>query len=69
MTTPAPQKLAQPAEVAAWLQIPEERLKKMRQRGEGPAYIKIGRSIRYAWLDVHKWADAQRAQSAGSDDE
>lgn len=52
--------LATPAEVAAWLQINTGKLSKMRSAGTGPTYIKSGREVRYAWLDVHKWCDQNR---------
>ena len=37
-------------------------LQKLRHRGEGPPYIKIGRSIRYKWSDVVKWMDSHRVE-------
>lgn len=52
--------LATPAEVASWLQTTENALRLHRQRGTGPAYIKVGRSVRYAWGDVQAWALANR---------
>lgn len=55
-----PKPLATPDEVADWLQIDTNRLAKLRVAGNGPLFIKIGRDIRYAWADVHKWADQQR---------
>jgi hypothetical protein len=62
MSAPAqPQALATPAEVAAWLQTTENALRLRRQRGTGPAFIKRGRTIRYAWRDVHSWALAGRS--------
>jgi predicted DNA-binding transcriptional regulator AlpA len=39
--------------------IPESTLAKMRMRGGGPPYVKIGRSVRYsvslglAWMEAH----------------
>ncbi|WP_104136594.1 AlpA family transcriptional regulator [Cryobacterium sp. Y62] len=53
--------LATPAEVAEWLQVTVDRLSKMRKAGKGPNYIKVGRTVRYAWLDVHRWCEGNRA--------
>lgn len=47
--------LATPAEVAAWLGISVEALKKRRTRGTGPRWFYVGRSVRYAWGDVQRW--------------
>jgi len=66
VSAPTPSRpLATPLEVAAWLQVTEERLSKLRKTGKGPVYIKLGRSVRYAWLDVHRWCDGNRAASNG----
>jgi hypothetical protein len=50
---------ATPADLAAWLQLDpekgERRLREMRQRGEGPKFVKVGRDVRYAWADVHAY--------------
>ena len=56
--------LATPDQVAEWLQVPAERLSKMRKHGKGPSYIKVGRTVRYAWLDVHRWCEVNRAAPA-----
>ena len=33
-------------------------LERMRQRGEGPRYSKVGKSIRYAVADLRAWMEA-----------
>ncbi|WP_417477880.1 helix-turn-helix transcriptional regulator [Maricaulis sp.] len=33
---------------------------KRRLRGDGPRYLKIGRSVRYRWGDVEHWLHAHR---------
>ncbi|MEM1383050.1 MAG: helix-turn-helix domain-containing protein [Pseudomonadota bacterium] len=33
-------------------------------RGDGPPYIKIGRSVRYRTSDIDAWLDDQRVQTA-----
>lgn len=45
-----------PAEVSAVLDgIPEKTLADWRSRGIGPAFIKVGRHIRYRPADIEKW--------------
>ena len=58
--------LATPDEVAEWLQVPVERLSKLRKTGGGPVYIKVGRSVRYAWIDVHRWCDGNRTTATAT---
>ncbi len=60
--------LATPEELAEWLQCKTSKLAKMRMLGTGPRFIKNGREIRYAWLDVHKWADQLRQDSTKGTD-
>jgi predicted DNA-binding transcriptional regulator AlpA len=56
MAGSAPETLLTPAEAAAFLKVSLSWLAKARQRGEGPPYAKLGRSVRYspsvlvAWL-------------------
>ncbi|MCU1529165.1 MAG: hypothetical protein JWP75_2928 [Frondihabitans sp.] len=62
----APQKLATPAEAAAWLDIKPRRLAALRRAGEGPKPTVLGpRTIRYAWRDVIDYAAACRARANG----
>jgi hypothetical protein len=48
-----------PRQFAQTVGIPESTLAKMRMRGGGPPYVKIGRSVRYsvslglAWMEAH----------------
>jgi predicted DNA-binding transcriptional regulator AlpA len=35
-------------------------MKKLRRAGEGPAYFKIGRSVRYRVGDVRTWLESKR---------
>jgi hypothetical protein len=37
---------------------------KMRQRGDGPVYRKVGRRCLYRWADVVAWIEAQPVGSA-----
>ena len=36
---------------------------KRRMSGEGPAFIKIGRTVRYRWGDVIDWLESQSCYS------
>jgi hypothetical protein len=54
-----PRPLATPEAVAEYLGTSTNRLAKWRSAGRGPAYIKEGRTIRYAWASVHAWCEAR----------
>lgn len=47
--------LAEPCEVASYLRITEKTLAQWRWRKTGPAYIKVGGEVRYAWAAVDAW--------------
>jgi hypothetical protein len=66
--TPSPARLMTPADLAEFLQVDTERLSEMRSRGTGPAYVKIGRDVRYAWPAVREWitANTRRATRAAA---
>jgi excisionase family DNA binding protein len=51
--------LATPAEVAAYLRVPEKTLTEWRSKGKGPRYIPVGRYVRYRWSDVEEWLASQ----------
>jgi predicted DNA-binding transcriptional regulator AlpA len=59
MTTTAAvrqQSLATAAEVAAALgDVSEKTLANWRSLGTGPAYVKVGRLVRYQWSAVDTW--------------
>ena len=38
-------------------------LQKMRVRGDGPPFLKIGRSVRYRVSDLQAWAASKRVRS------
>ncbi len=40
-------------------------LERKRQRGEGPRYTKIGKSIRYAVADLRAWMREKRVEPGG----
>ena len=48
-------KLLSTKELAKVLKMSHRSLENMRQRGEGPKYIKVGRAVRYDLVDVQAW--------------
>ncbi|MCZ4539854.1 helix-turn-helix transcriptional regulator [Dietzia maris] len=42
-----------------------QRLATWRHQGVGPAYVKVGRLVRYRREDVDAWLDAQTVETAG----
>lgn len=53
--------LLTPAQVAKALSIEPSTLAQWRYRGEGPAFIKVGkRAVRYDATDLATWIDSQR---------
>ena len=56
--------------VARRIDMSEPSLARMRCEGTGPAYLKLGRSVKYRWSDVEAWLQSQQRQSTsqGSSD-
>ncbi|MEL6258617.1 MAG: helix-turn-helix domain-containing protein [Pseudomonadota bacterium] len=46
-------------ELAQYLNIEAETLKKWRRLGQGPAFTKVGKSVRYRWQEIERYLDAQ----------
>lgn len=44
-------------ECASFLQVEPEYLRKLRQRGGGPPFVKVGRRVRYIPAHVSRWLD------------
>lgn len=65
MTESRPQRtLLTPQEVAEWLGVNVQGLADWRYRNVGPAFTRIGRSIRYERDQVEKFIAAGRVQTA-----
>ena len=47
-----------PRDAARLTSFSPKALERMRQRGEGPRYSKVGKSIRYALADLRAWMEA-----------
>ncbi len=50
--------LISPAELAAYLDVPQQTVYVWRYEGRGPRAIKVGRHIRFRWSDVKTWLEA-----------
>lgn len=46
-------------EVAGYIKIPAKTLEQWRYLGKGPAYIKVGKHVRYRASAVNAWLDSQ----------
>lgn len=52
-----------PKEAARRLGLSPSTLAKMRVRGDGPPFVKLGRSVRYDPSDLETYASSQRRRS------
>jgi predicted DNA-binding transcriptional regulator AlpA len=57
------ERLLTPKEAANFLSISVSWLAKARMRGDGPTFIKVGRSIRYAETVLIQWTKSQQRLS------
>jgi predicted DNA-binding transcriptional regulator AlpA len=55
--------MLEPKEAAAILKVSLSWLAKARMSGEGPAFAKIGRSVRYSDADLLQWMKSRRRLS------
>jgi excisionase family DNA binding protein len=60
----AARRLVTPDEFAAELGIPVKTLAEWRSRGIGPAYVKVGRHVRYRREAIDEWEAGQTRQPA-----
>lgn len=51
-------KLQSAKQIASVLKISEVTLARMRCEGSGPAYVKLGRSVKYRPSDIETWLKA-----------
>jgi predicted DNA-binding transcriptional regulator AlpA len=58
-------KLKSPVELAEALNIKAATLAEWRAKGLGPAFHKIGRSVRYAQHDIEAWLQKNRRTGTG----
>jgi predicted DNA-binding transcriptional regulator AlpA len=57
------ERLLTPREAADFLRGSESWLAKARMRGDGPPFVKVGRSIRYSQADLVQWLKHQLRSS------
>lgn len=57
--------LLNPDDVSTLLGLSKGHLAHLRQRGEGPAYVKLGTAVRYRLSDVEDFISAARIKTAG----
>jgi excisionase family DNA binding protein len=50
-------------EAAEELRLSERTLERLRVTGEGPKFIRMGRSIRYRFADIEAWIVSQMVSS------
>jgi excisionase family DNA binding protein len=50
-------------EAAVYLGLGRQTLPKLRLRGDGPSFMKLGRSVRYLIEDLDAWAKGHRRRS------
>ena len=55
--------LLTPIEAAAILKVKPNTLAKWRVTGEGPAFIRVGRSVRYSSREIARFIDRQTRSS------
>lgn len=51
--------LITPSELAEMLHVPLSTLGQWRYLGRGPAYVKVGRHVRYRASEIEQWLEAQ----------
>ena len=61
-------RLLTPKEAANFLRVSQSWLAKARMRGDGPPFVKIGRSIRYRESDLLQWMKSRTHLSTSERD-
>jgi predicted DNA-binding transcriptional regulator AlpA len=61
--SPEPERLLTPKDAAHFLRMSLSWLAKARMRGDGPTFIKVGRSIRYAETALIQWVKSRQRLS------
>lgn len=58
----SPDTLLTPGQYAAYALTTEAQLAQQRYRGEGPRFVKFGRTVRYRWSDILAYIEASTRQ-------
>jgi excisionase family DNA binding protein len=61
-------KMIEPPLLADELEVPEATLAQWRYKGTGPAYVKVGRHVRYRREDVDTWLAEHTTRPGGGAD-
>lgn len=59
---PAP--LLTPDQVSEYLGVPSGTLANWRYLGQGPAFLRVGRHVRYRAHDIDTWVETRRADTS-----
>ncbi len=60
--------LLTPHDAARFLALSKSWLAKLRMTGDGPAYVKLGRQVRYRLSDLQAWTEKAVCQSTSDAD-
>ena len=63
----SPDLLLSTKEVAAKFGLGVRYLETARTQGDGPAFIRLGRAVRYRVRDINQWLDSRRVSSTSED--
>jgi excisionase family DNA binding protein len=64
--TPETDRLLTDDEAAAYLQASTSTLNFWRTQRRGPAFVKLGRNVRYRRCDLDRWIEANRRETSDS---
>jgi excisionase family DNA binding protein len=68
LPAPLPPALLDDVQAARFLSLGRRTLQNWRVIGGGPAFIRVGRSVRYRQSDLEQWIDARRFHSTSEAD-
>jgi excisionase family DNA binding protein len=60
--------LLTPQQVSEYLGVPPGTLANWRYLGRGPAFVHLGRHVRYREVDVDEWVEAHLSDAGGASD-
>lgn len=55
-------------EVANWLRVTEQTVRRWRSDGKGPPFFRMGRQVRYYAHEVLSWLDENKTGETGNED-
>jgi len=61
-----PARLLDQDELSSILGVPAGTLEQWRARGRGPAFLRIGRHVRYDPVEIRRWLDSRRNRPRGA---